>query len=107
MFVMPVMGLQVIVANYFQSTGQPLKSMFISITRQILFLIPLLYVMPLIIVNFGSSFIPLDGVYYAIPVADILSVMVSGAFMLHELGKLRRKRFAQSQTDVGGVEVAG
>jgi putative MATE family efflux protein len=95
MFMMPIMGIQILAANYFQSSGQPFKSMFISLTRQILFLIPLLYIMPMVIGYFGPSFIPLDGVYYAIPVADVLSVLVSGGFMLYEWRKLRRMNRAQ------------
>ncbi len=91
LFMMPVMGIQVVAANYFQSSGQPLKSMFLSLTRQIIFLIPLLYILPMIIGHFGETLIPLDGVYYSMPIADILSVIVSGIFMLVEIRKLRRK----------------
>jgi Na+-driven multidrug efflux pump len=100
-FFMPLVGLQVMVANYFQSTGQPMKSMFVSLTRQLLYLIPLLYILPYIITYFGSIFglqlEPLDGVYYAYPVADILSVLTAFLFMAFEFRRLNAKIAEQQQ----------
>jgi putative MATE family efflux protein len=90
-FMMPLIGLQVIATNYFQSSGQPLKSMFLSSTRQILYLIPLLYFLPLVISSIIPTLTPLDGLYYAYPIADILSIITCVIFMAFELRKVNAK----------------
>ncbi|NLG10602.1 MAG: MATE family efflux transporter [Coriobacteriaceae bacterium] len=95
LFLIPLMGLQIIASHYFQSSGQPFKSMFLSLTRQLLYLIPLIYGMPYIITNFGPDLIPLDGLYYAYPVADFFSVVTATIFMIFEFKKLDAKILAR------------
>jgi putative MATE family efflux protein len=90
-FMMPVIGLQVVATQYFQSSGQPLKSMFLSMTRQILYLIPLVYLLPTVITRIFPSLTPLDGVYYAYPVADALSVTTCAILMLFELRRINAR----------------
>ena len=46
---LPFVGFQIVGSNDFQATGQPAKSIFLSLTRQILFLIPLFLVLPLVL----------------------------------------------------------
>jgi putative MATE family efflux protein len=99
MFFMPLIGVQVITSNYFQSSGQPLKAMFLSLTRQIIYLIPLLYFLPLVIQNIVPSLTPLDGLYFSYPVADILSVATSGTMMLVEIRRLNRMMKKQEQDE--------
>ncbi|MDR2197815.1 MAG: MATE family efflux transporter [Coriobacteriales bacterium] len=90
-FMLPVMGLQVVSANYFQSSGQPIKAMFLTLTRQILYLIPLLYLLPLVIRASGVFGLnPLDGVYFAYPVADFLSIITAAIMMIVEWRRLTR-----------------
>ena len=48
LLMLPFIGFQIVGSNYFQATGQPLKSIFLSLTRQILFLVPLLIVLPMV-----------------------------------------------------------
>ena len=93
MFFMPLIGLQVLAANYFQSSGQPLRSSFISLTRQIIYLIPLLYLLP---VMAGSNmFLPgvtsLEAIYYTYPIADVLSLATAGVMIMLEWKKLNEK----------------
>jgi putative MATE family efflux protein len=88
MFLMPLIGIQVLATQYFQSSGQPLKSMILSMTRQILYLIPLIYLLPLVITSIIPSLTPLDGLYYAYPVADALSVITCSILVMLELRKL-------------------
>jgi putative MATE family efflux protein len=90
-FMMPLVGLQVVATQYFQSSGQPLKSMILSMTRQILYLIPLIYLLPLFITSLSPSLLPLDGVYYAYPVADLLSVITCAILVFREFRKLNAK----------------
>ncbi|MCL1846443.1 MAG: MATE family efflux transporter [Coriobacteriia bacterium] len=89
LFLIPVMGLQVLGSNYFQASGQPLKSMYLSLTRQILYLIPLIFLMPVIIPLLIPSAYSLEGLYYAFPVADALSVITAAIFVAFEFKKLK------------------
>ncbi|MDR2492789.1 MAG: MATE family efflux transporter [Coriobacteriales bacterium] len=93
MFFMPLVGLQVVVANYFQSSGQPFRSMFVSLTRQVLYLVPLMYLLPYIAAEFPAVFgvTPLQAIYYTYPTADLLSVVTAGGMILLEFRKLNRK----------------
>jgi putative MATE family efflux protein len=100
-FMMPLIGLQIVATQYFQSSGQPLKSMFLSMTRQILYLIPLVYVLPMVITSLIPSLTPLDGIYYAYPVADILSVITCAILMVFELRKLNAKIREQQHQQAG------
>ncbi len=65
-----MVGFQVVVTNYFQSLGMATKSIFLSLTRQVIFLIPALMILPPI---FG-----LDGVWSCFPIDEYLSTIVAG-----------------------------
>lgn len=69
MLVMPLVGFQVVGASYFQAVGKAIPSLILSMSRQILFLIPLVLILPL--------FFELEGVWVAFPTADILSIAVT------------------------------
>lgn len=71
--VSPLVGFQIVVGNFFQSIGLAKKSIFLSVTRQMLFLFPLLLILP--------EFFGTNGVWLSITVSDGLSVIV-GAVML-------------------------
>lgn len=74
--------LQPITSNFFTAIGKPTVGVFLSLTRQIIFLLPLLVVFPLI---FG-----IDGIMYAGPSADFLAAVVTGAMAVREL---KRKEY--------------
>ncbi|MDR0399815.1 MAG: MATE family efflux transporter [Treponema sp.] len=78
---LPVLGFQMITGNFFQSTGKALQGTLLSLSRQILFFIPLLMVLP--------RFFGITGVYTAMPAADFCSVLLSVLVMRRELAKLR------------------
>ncbi len=67
--VFPIVGAQMVIGNFFQSIGHAGKSIFQSLTRQMLFLIPGLILLP--------PYFGLDGVWLAIPVSDVFSFFVS------------------------------
>ncbi len=77
----PVIGVQVVSVGFFQALGKPKSAMFLSLSRQILFLIPLLLILP--------RFFGLDGIWYSIPTCDALSFVVAVAFVTRETKKLR------------------
>ena len=73
---------QPITSNFFTAIGKPKKGVFLSLTRQILFLLPLLVILPL--------FMGIDGILYAGPIADGLAGIVSLTMITLEL---RKKEF--------------
>lgn len=87
---MPLVGFQVVAGIYFQASGQPLKSAFIELLRQMIFLIPLYFILPPLAPFLHMT--PLVSIIVASPVADILSVMVTTFFITKEVIKLRRWR---------------
>lgn len=78
---LPVVGAQILCTNYFQSIGMARISMFLSLLRQVILLIPLYFILP---VFFG-----LDGMWYAAPIADITSFLVTLLFIFGEMRKLK------------------
>lgn len=77
--IFPIVGFQMIATNFFQSLGMVKKSVILSLSRQILFLLPLLYTLPK---WFGA-----DGVWMSFPISDALATLLT-IFML---GRLFRK----------------
>jgi putative MATE family efflux protein len=83
---LPLIGFQIVAAGYFQASGKPREAMFLSLSRQVILLIPLFIILPL---RFG-----LDGVWMAPPVSDLLSALLTGVFFLRELRSLSKKNTA-------------
>jgi Na+-driven multidrug efflux pump len=81
MFLLPVAGFQIVSTNFFVVTGRPKISIFLSMLRQCLALIPCILI-------FGR-FWGLWGLVAAAPVADGFSFLVTGTMILFELKKLR------------------
>ena len=75
-------GLQPLVASYFSATGRAKMGIFVSFTRQIIFLIPLLIILPV--------FMGIDGILFAGPVADLAAAVLAGTFIFRELRKLSK-----------------
>jgi putative MATE family efflux protein len=78
---LPVIGFQMFSASYFQAVGKPLESTVLSLSRQILLYLPLLLLLP--------RFFGLNGVFFAMPVADFFSTALTAVFMAVELRRLR------------------
>ena len=68
---MLIIGFQMVTGNLFTSIGKAGKAIFLSLTRQVLYLIPLALWLPLLFTD------PLDGVWWAIPVSDTLSAITA------------------------------
>ena len=75
----PIVGFQMISTNFFLSLGMVQKSVILSLARQILFLLPLIYFLPLWI---GS-----DGVWISFPISDVMATLLS----IYMLGRLFKK----------------
>lgn len=78
----PIISLQMIGAAYFQAVGRAMPALLLTLSRQTLFLIPL--------VMLFSGIWHLDGIWYAFPVADMLSALVTTWFLQREVANLRR-----------------
>lgn len=74
-------GFQIVATNFFQSLGMSLKAIFLSLTRQIIFMIPTLLILP--------QWLRLDGVWYTYPVADFLSVIVTAILLLTQIRRIK------------------
>lgn len=90
LFMLPFIGFQIVGSNYFQATGQPLKSVILTLTRQILFLLPLLFILPEILPQVLVQFTSLDALYFATPFADTLSIFTTAIFIGIEMRRLSR-----------------
>lgn len=77
---LPVIGFQIVSANYFQAVGKPRHAAFLSLSRQVLVLIPALLILPGI---WG-----INGILAAGPVSDLVSSVITGIFILRELKQL-------------------
>lgn len=86
---LPLIGFQVVGSNYFQATGQPMKSIILSLTRQILFLVPLLFILPEVLPSIAPMLDSLDAVYFAVPLADVIAAVTVLVFVVVELRKLK------------------
>ncbi len=81
-----VVGFQLIVTNFFQSIGQVKMAIFLSVSRQILFLMPFLLLLP--------KFFGLDGAWTAHCVADLLSALVAGTVLVVQIKKLKQSHIS-------------
>lgn len=73
-------GIQPISSNFFTSIGKAKLGVFLSLTRQIIFLLPLILLLPV--------FMGIDGVMYAGPIADLAAALLAGVLILREMKKL-------------------
>ena len=77
----PLVGFQMVATNFFQSLGMVHKSILLSLSRQLLFLVPLIYFMPL--------FFEHKGVWMSFPIADSISIILSTVLLLALFRKFR------------------
>ncbi|SFB15162.1 MATE family efflux transporter [Clostridium frigidicarnis] len=87
LFMLPMIGFQIVGSNFFQSIGKAKTSIFLSLTRQVIFLMPLLVVLP--------RFLELNGVWFAGPTSDFLASLVTALFLIYEMKHLEYKHQEQ------------
>jgi len=78
----PLIGFQIIGANFFQAIGRPRSAMFLTLSRQVIFLIPAILIFPL--------FWGLEGILFAAPFADMLSTLVTAFFFYYGIKNLEK-----------------
>ncbi len=83
MLVYPIIGFQMVVTNFFQCIGKVKISIFLSLSRQLIFLLPLLYTLPL--------FFGINGVWYSLPASDFTASIVTAIIMVTYMRKFRKQ----------------
>ena len=79
----PIIGFQIVTTSFFQSIGIVKKSIFLSLSRQLIFVLPGLLLFPL--------WMGADGVWWSIPVADMLATFTTLVLLLHQIRVFKRQ----------------
>ena len=77
----PIIGFQMVTANFFQSIGMASKAIFLSLTRQMVVLLPCLIILPRF---FGAA-----GVWYSMPISDLLASLIAAAMLTWQFRKFK------------------
>jgi len=77
----PIIGFQMVTSNFFQSIGMASKAIFLSLSRQMLILLPCLIILP--------RFYGLAGVWYSMPVSDLLASLIALVMLLSQFRKFK------------------
>lgn len=85
----PFVGFQMVTSNFFQSIGMAPKAIFLSLTRQLIFLVPFLLIMP--------GFFGPDGVWMSMPMADAAATTLSAILLWKQFRKFHRTHAPQQQ----------
>lgn len=80
----PLIGSQIVIANFFQSIGLAGKAIFLSLIRQVLVLIPCLLILP--------RYWGMAGVWVSLPVSDLVAVVVSFVMMHYQIKKFKTEQ---------------
>ncbi len=79
----PLVGCQIVIQNFFQSIGKPQISIFLSLTRQLIFLLPLLFVLP--------KYLGISGVWLSMTGSDFMAFVVAVGTLLFMMKRLGRE----------------
>ena len=79
----PVLGFVMLATTFFQSINRPVPSVLISLLRQVLFLVPFLYLLPLVW--------QINGIFFAQPISDLLATLLSLVLVLQEQRRMYAK----------------
>lgn len=102
-FCFPIIGFQMVTTNFFQSIGMAGKAIFLSLSRQLLFLMPGLIFLPRIF----DELTPWDGswgVWCSMPLSDFLASLVAGVMLFYQFRKFKAKA-AAGRGEISGAEV--
>lgn len=81
LFMFWIVGFQIVATNFFMAIGKAGKSIFLSLSRQVIFLIPILLILPR---HYG-----IDGVWWSFPASDVFATIVTAVLIFYELRQLR------------------
>ena len=92
--VVPVIGFQIVTTGFFQSIGKAHTSIFLSLTRQLIFLTPALLILP--------HFMGVDGVWYSVPLADLTATILTAIILFYNIRRFKAqdKALANTETNI-------
>lgn len=79
---LPIVGFNIVAGNLFQHIGKPKRAILLSVSRQMLFLVPLIYFLP--------KYLGVDGVWYSIPIADFISTVLAAVLLFIQISKFKK-----------------
>ena len=82
--VFPIVGFQMVTSNFFQSIGMANKAIFLSLTRQLLFLLPCLIFLP--------KFMGAAGIWWSMPISDLIASIVAGVLLYKQYQAFRNHK---------------
>ncbi len=85
MMIFPIIGFQIVVSNFFQYIGKASKAILLSMTRQMLFLVPLLLILPR---TMGAT-----GVWISFPIADAIAVVLAAVLLFFQLRQFKKSGY--------------
>ena len=85
----PIIGFQIISSVYFQAVGKPKLSLFISLSRQIIVLIPCIIIM--------SKMFGLTGIWFAAPTSDFIATLLTFVLIKREMKQLKQLQILREE----------
>ena len=80
----PIVGFQMVTSNFFQSIGMANKAIFLSLTRQLLFLLPCLIILP--------TFMGAAGIWWSMPISDLTASLVAGVLLYKQFQNFKSQK---------------
>ena len=90
----PIVGFQMVTSNLFQCLGMVKKSIFLSLSRQLLFLLPCIYLLPAVLESEA-------GVWYSFPISDTVAAIITAIMGIALLKKLSRLKDGDDPSILG------
>jgi putative MATE family efflux protein len=87
---LPLIGFQIVGTAYFQAVGKPKQTLFLSLLRQLIILVPLLVVLP--------RYLGLDGIWIAGPVSDTAAALMTAVLLFYEFAHLNKRHQVEKET---------
>ncbi len=87
-FCFPIVGFQMVTTNFFQSIGKAGNSIFLSLSRQLLFLMPGLLFLPEIFISMGMK--GSLGIWYSMPISDFFAAVCAAAMLFFQIKKFKK-----------------
>ena len=91
-----IVGFQIVTTQFFQALGMAGKAVFLSLTRQIIFMIPLLFILPPIM--------GLNGVWTAFPISDTVATVVAACLLWVQIRNIKRRALEHEHQTEAQIE---
>lgn len=92
-----LVGFQMVTGNFFTSIGMAKKAIFLSLTRQVLFLVPLTLLFPTL--SIGGQAWGLNGVWWSLPTSDAISALFAAVLLVRQIRSFKEEHLAQQMLE--------